>query len=173
MRTAIPLAKRPYDIALLAFFGFNLLFVTYIISLEQIVITDPLNYSPPWWPPQALLDIVHWWEKTFDPLLLARPAWYRATIWLDVCVFGPFYAAALYAYGRGRDWIRTPSLIWATMMFTNVFIILFDELLGAHASPYPLIVLLANASWLLVPFFVVARVARSQHPFTEEVAGAA
>jgi hypothetical protein len=54
-------------------------------------------------------------------------------------------------------------------MFTNVFIILFDELRGAHASPHPMVVVMANAAWLLAPFVVGWRV-RRQHPFMEEAA---
>ncbi len=168
MRHPIPLARRPLDVALIAFFAVNLFFTTYVVSLEQVVIADPFHFSPPPWPPAKLVALVHWYERSFDPLLLARPAWYRATIWIDVLLFGPFYAFALYAYARGRDWIRIPSVIWAAMMFTNVFIILFDELRGAYATPHPVAVVGANAAWLLVPFVVVARVARSEHPFTEE-----
>ncbi len=170
MRRPIPLSRRPLDAALVAFFAVNLLFVSYVVSLEQIVVADPARFTPPLWPPAPALALIHWYERTFDPLLWARPAWYRATIWIDVVAFGPFYAFAVYAYARGRDWIRLPSVVWASMMFTNVFIILFDELLGVHASPHPAAVVGANASWLVVPFVVVWRVARSEHPFTEEVA---
>ena len=131
MRQPIPLSRRPLDVALLAFFAVNLCFTTYVVSLEQVVVADPFHFTQPLWPPARLLALVHWWERSFDPLLLARPAWYRATIWLDVLAFGPFYAAALYAFARGRDWIRLPSVIWASMLFTNVFIILFDELRGS------------------------------------------
>ncbi len=167
MRRPIPLARRPLDAALVAFFAINLLLVTYVVSLEQIALADPFTASPPPWPPAAALRLIHWYERTFDPLLLARPAWYRATIWLDVLVFGPFYALAIPAWARGRDWIRLPSVVWATMMFTNVFIILFDELLGVHAAPSPAAVVGANAAWLLVPLVVLWRVGRSDHPFTE------
>jgi hypothetical protein len=170
MRQPIPLTRRPFDIALLAFFAFNLVFVTYVISLEQIVLDDPLHYAPPVWPPEALLRIIHWYERSFDPLLLARPAWYRATIWIDVLFFGPFYAAAVYAYARGRDWIRVPSLVWAGMMFSNVFIILHEERLGLHAAPSFAAVALSNGAWLVVPLVVVWRMARSEHPFTEAAA---
>jgi hypothetical protein len=174
MRRPIPLSRRPLDVALIAFFAVNLLFTTYVVSLEQLVIADPDRFTPPAWPPAPLVALVHWWERSFDPLLLARPAWYRATIWLDVLAFGPFYAVAIYAYARGRDWIRLPSVVWATMLFTNFFIILFDELRGVHATPAPAIVVAANAPWLLVPVLVIARMARSDHPFTrEEGAGAA
>ena len=170
MRRPVPLRRRPLDVALVAFFAVNLLFTTYVVSLEQVVIADPFHFSPPPWPPERLLALVHWWEKTFDPLLLARPAWYRATIWLDVLVFGPFYAAAIWAFAAGREWIRLPSVIWAAMLFTNVFIILFDEMWGVHATQHPWVVVAANACWMIVPAVVVWRMARSEHPFTEEVA---
>jgi emopamil binding protein len=171
MRRTVPLRRRPLDLALIAFFAVNLLFTTYVVSLEQVVIADPFHFSPPPWPPERLLALVHWWERSFDPLLLARPAWYRATIWLDVLGFGPFYALAIWAFATGREWIRLPSVIWATMLFTNVFIILFDELWGIHATPHPGVVVAANASWMIVPVLVVWRMARSEHPFTEEAEG--
>lgn len=173
MRMVIPLSRRPLDAALVTFFTVNLLFTTYIVSLEQIVITDPFHFSPPPWPPAPLLALVHWWERSFDPLLLARPAWYRATIWLDVLAFGPFYAAAIYAFVRGRDWIRIPAVMWATALVTNVVIILFDELAGAHATPHPAVVVAANAAWLVVPVVVLGRLGWREHPFTVETAAPA
>src|ERR1039457_2699167 len=167
MRLPIPLKRRPLDFGLLGFFVVNLLFVSYVISIEQIVIGNPASFVRPFWPPRSAIALIHWWEKSFDPLLWARPAWYRATIWLDVLIFGPFYAVAIYAYARGREWIRLPSILWPGMMLANVTIILFDELLGAHASPRPFIVLAANASWIVVPMMVVWRMARKEHPFTD------
>jgi hypothetical protein len=173
MRVAIPLSRRPLDVALVVFFLVNLCFTTYVVSLEQIVIADPNHFSAPPWPPAPLLALVHWWERSYDPLLLARPAWYRATIWLDVLAFGPFYVAALYAFVRGREWIRIPSLIWASMLFTNVVIILFDELKGIHASPAPAVVVAANAPWLVVPLVVIWRVGRASPLFAREAAATA
>jgi hypothetical protein len=172
MRRPIPLSRRLLDVALIGFFAVNLLFVTYVISLEQIAIADPASFSPPRWPPGAAIAVIHWWERTFDPLLWARPAWYRATIWIDVLCFGPFYAFAIYAFVRGRDWIRVPTIIWGSMMLTNVVIILFDELRGVHATPHPAMVVGANAGWLVVPVLAIWRMARSDHPFTEEAPSA-
>jgi hypothetical protein len=170
MRQTIPLRRRPLDIGLLVFFTFNLLFVTYIISFEQIAIRDPASFAAPSWPPHQAITLIHWWEKTYDPLLWARPAWYRATIWIDVLLFGPFYGAAIFAYVRGCEWIRLPSVLWAGLMIANVTIIISDELLGMYASPHPWVVVGANASWLLVPIVVVWRMARHPHPFSEAVA---
>jgi hypothetical protein len=169
MRQPIPLARRPLDIAWLAFFVVNLTFITYIVDVEQLVIADPAHFDYPLWPPHALVDLVHWWGRTYDPVLLARPPWWKATIWIDSLFFGPFYAVAIYAFARGRDWIRLPSIIWASVMMTNVIIILSEELWGPHATPARGMVLAANAPWLLIPVFVIARMWR-EHPFSAEAA---
>jgi len=150
----------------LAFFVVNLGFITYIVDFEQLVVGDPSQFTYPVWPPGPLIDLVHWWGRTFDPVLLARPAWWKATIWIDALLFGPYYAFATYAFIRGRDWIRIPSIIWAAVMLTNVTIILSEEAFGQYATPQLPMVLLANLSWLLVPILMIVRMARTEHPFT-------
>lgn len=167
VREAIPLSERKFDLVFLAFWVINLAFITYIVDLEQIVIEDPTDFAYPVWPPAPLVDVVHWWGTTFDPVLFARPPWWRATIWIDALLFGPFYAAAIVAFFKGRDWIKNPSLIWCGLMFANVTIILFEELFGPNATPARGIVLLANAPWLLMPILTAYRV-WAPHPFTRE-----
>jgi hypothetical protein len=166
VRLPIPLRERRIDLIFIAFFLVNLAFITYIVDLEQLVIRDPANFQYPGWPPAVFVDLVHWWARSFDPLQWARPPWWRATIWIDVLFFGPFYAAAIYAFIRGRDWIRVPSFVWAGMMLSNVIIILFEETVGPHATPAWGTVAFANAAWLLMPLAVIARLARHEHPFT-------
>jgi hypothetical protein len=168
MRTPIPLAERRWDLAFIVFFAINIGFITYVVDIEQLTIADPLHFTYPLWPPPPLVDMVHWWGRTFDPALMAREPWWRATIWLAVLGFGPFYAFAIYAFVKGRDFIRVPAFIWSGVMFANVVIILFEELLGAHATPRPGIVVAANIPWLVMPWLVVARLARSEHPFSRE-----
>jgi hypothetical protein len=58
-RQTIPLAKRPGDIAILAFFLVNILFITYIVDLEQLVIADPAHFTYPIWPPPIAVDTIH------------------------------------------------------------------------------------------------------------------
>ena len=170
MSEAIPLAERKIDYLFIGFWFLNLSFITYIVDLEQIVISDPANFDYPIWPPPPFVDMIHWWGTSFDPVQYARPVWWRATIWIDALLFGPFYAAAIYAYVKGRDWIKNPSLVWAGLMFANVTIILFEELVGPHATPARGIVLLANAPWLLMPIATIARV-WSPNPFTRVLTG--
>ena len=163
-----PLKQRKIDWLLLGFFFINLTFITYIVDFEQLVIADPSSFDYPLWPPAKLVDLVHFWGNTYDPVLLARPVWWKATIWIDAIFFGPFYAFAIYASVKGRDFIRTPAMVWAGVMFANVTIILFEELLGAHKTPRPGIVLAANLPWLVMPWLVVARLSRSTRPFSRE-----
>ncbi len=163
---SLPLSKRPIDIALIVFFCVNLFFITYIVDLEQLVIADADHFTYPFWPPRAMVDLVHWYGHQFDPVLIARPAWWRATIWIDALFFGPFYAVAIYAYAKGRNWIRFVSIMWASVMLTNVTIILFEEVCGNHASPDLVRVFLANAAWVIFPVIVLVRMGRSIHPFS-------
>ena len=172
MRTIVPLRQRPLDWVLIGFFAVNLGFITYIVDLEQLVIADPHHFAYPLWPPRPLVDLVHWWGDHFDPLQNARPPWWRATIWLDVLLFGPFYAVAIHALVKGKEWIAVPAIFWAGVMFANVSIIVFEELVGPFASPAPGTVLMANLAWWALPLLVTWRFARP-HPFTREAGSAA
>jgi hypothetical protein len=169
MRETIPLSQRRRDWLFIGFWILNLGFITYIVDLEQIVIDDPASFEYPIWPPAPLVDMVHWWGSHFDPVQWARPAWWRATIWIDALLFGPFYAAAIYAFVKGREWIKNPSLIWSGLMFANVTIILFEEFVGSTPAIAPGIVLFANLPWLLMPIATAVRV-WSAHPFTRAAA---
>ena len=168
MRKALPLSKRKIDLVILAFFWINIVFVTYMIDVEQLVIADPETFDYPAWPPAFMVDLVHWWGDNFDPLLMARPAWWRMTIWIDSLFFGPFYIVAIYAYTKGKQWIRIPSIVYASVMLTNVTIILGEEFIGEHATTAPWIVLGANLAWLVVPLVILYRMGRDPQPFTTE-----
>lgn len=165
----VPLRQRKLDLIFVVFFVINLAFITYIVDLEQLVIADPNSFQYPIWPPKPLVDLIHSYGENYDPLLMARPPFWRMTIWIDVIYFGPFYAAALYAFIRGRDWIRVPALVWSGMMLSNVLIILMDEISGVTPTPNVPFVLAVNAPWLLMPVAMITRMLRDK-PFTRAAA---
>jgi hypothetical protein len=167
-RRPVPLRRRRVDLAFLVFYAINATFITYMVDLEQLVIADPYHLDYPLWPPPPLVDLVHWYGDTYDPLLMARPAFFRMTIWIDVLFFGPFYLFALYAFARGRDWIRVPALVWSGTMLANVLIILMEERYGRWATDEFGFVLAVNLPWLLLPLATIWRM-RRDHPFTEAV----
>ena len=172
LRRPIPLSRRRLDWILLAFFAVNLCFITYFIDIEQLTIANPFHFQYPLWPPRPFVDLVHSYARMHDPLLLARPAFWRMTIWIDVIWNGPFYVAAIYAISRGRDWIRVPALVWCGSMSAVVLIILAEEYSGIHRAPNFGFVLALNLPWLLLPLGVLLRMAR-EHPFTELVTSVA
>jgi hypothetical protein len=164
-RMTVPLRERKYDLVFLVFFVINAGFITYIVDLEQLVIPDPAHFTYPLWPPPPLVDLVHWYGNTYDPLLIARPPFWRMTIWIDVIFFGPFYLAAIYAFIRGRNWIRVPALVWSGTMLANVLIILMDERYGVTPAPNFGFVLLLNVPWLTFPLLMILRMWRDR-PFS-------
>lgn len=166
----IPLHRRPLDIVIVGFFVVNLLAITYVVDFEQLIIPDALHFTYPVWPPRAAVDVIHWYGRTFDPVLIARPVWWKMTIVIDDVLFGPFYVAAIYAFIKGKNWIRIPSFWYSAMMFTNVVIILGEERFGTYATPQFPVVLLLNLPWLLFPLVITARMAWSAEPFSEKLA---
>ncbi|WP_376796971.1 EXPERA domain-containing protein [Thermogemmatispora sp.] len=166
----VPLSQRRLDWILIAFFAINLLFVTYLIDIEQIIIPDPWHFSYPLWPPRPMIDLIHWWGQHFDPLLMARPVFFKVTIWLDDLLYGPFYLVAIYAYVKGREWIRLPSIIYAVAMIEGVVMILSEEAFGLYRSPQLALVVAANASWIIFPLLILLRMGLSEHPFSRPAA---
>ena len=80
MKSVLPLARRPADWPIIIFFLINLLLITYIVDLEQLVIPDASNFTYPVWPPAPMVDLVHKYGNTFDPVLIARPAWWKVSL---------------------------------------------------------------------------------------------
>ena len=164
----IPFSQRRVDWIFVGFFLINFFFITYIVDIEQIIIPDPSNFKQPIWPPELFIRLIHWYGNSFDPLLMARPQWWKMTIWVDSLFYGPFYAFAIYAFIKGRDWIRIPAFFYSGMMFMGVFIILGEEIAGPHATPHLPLVLGLNLPWLLTPIFLTLRLWK-EHPFTRDV----
>jgi hypothetical protein len=166
MRARIPLRQRPFDLFYVLFFAVNLVFVTYLIDIEQLVIADPSNFQYPLWPPRDWIDLVHRYGRDYDPLLLARPMWWKVAIWWDVLAFGPFYAMAVPAFVAGKEWIRIPTIVYASALLTILTIILAEEIWGSYRAPFPEVVIALNLPWLLVAVSLLLRMGGSRHPFT-------
>ena len=170
--SAIPLSARKGDLAILAFYWLNLLFITYVVDVEQLTIPDlHPGWTYPLWPPKAAVDLVHWYGSNFDPLLMARPVWWKMTIWIDSLLFGPYYAFAIYAFTKGKNWIRIPSIVQSSFLIAIVLIILGEETWGEHATPNRVFVYLDNLAWLVFPMIVIARMAKAERPFTTPESG--
>jgi hypothetical protein len=67
---------------------------------------------------------------------------------------------------KGKEWIRIPSIIYASTLLTVVLVILGEEIAGTHATPHLPVVLLANLPSLLFPIYIIYRMWRYPEPFT-------
>lgn len=54
LRRALPLLARPFDLVIIAFFIINLLFITYIVVIEQLIIADRTISPIPFGRPRRL-----------------------------------------------------------------------------------------------------------------------
>ena len=186
MRTAIPIKERDLprkviDIILLVFFFINVIFICYLFDIEQLIVSGDDHifidtygkeaFDYPLWPPKFIVNLNHFVGQ-FDRALYYRDPWWRATIWIDVILFGPFYITAIIAFIKGFDWIRIPSIMWATMMLTNVTIIMFTEFTApkyAGGQPFPIIG--ANLLWILMPILIIIRMVLYPKTFAGERLG--
>jgi hypothetical protein len=160
----IPFSKRPMDWIIVGFF-IAALVIVYTIDAEQLIIPDYNEYkSKPYtlaWPPKVVLEAVHWWGETFDPILLVRPYWYKAAVWIDVIYFGPYYLFAIYAYIVGAEWIKVWSILYGGIICANLSVIFFEHVFGPIHQPEMLILFLVYASYLFIPLIVLAQACKT------------
>ncbi len=43
----VPFSQRKVDWIFVGFFLINLFFITYVVDIEQIIISDPVRFQPP------------------------------------------------------------------------------------------------------------------------------
>ena len=136
--------------------------IAFCIDFEQVLIADPAGYAAlrtkPAWPPPPCVAAIHWWGRHADPLVLARPTWYKVAIWLEILVQAPVYVLGLYAFARQRPWFRGPAVVYSLVLLTIMPIVLGEQLAGPHATPRPGLVLAVYAPWVVMPLLLLRRV---------------
>jgi hypothetical protein len=66
-----------------------------------------------------------------DSLLIANPRFVQVTVgWVSALLFGVFYLVLIYAFVRGRHWIRLPAVFYAGMVVMGTGVYLAVGLLG-------------------------------------------
>lgn len=133
------------------------------VDIEQVLIDNPFTYGlphhdKPLWPPEVCVLAIHWWGRTADKLVMARPVWFKIAIWIEVVVQAPFYLLAIYAFVRQRSWIRVPAIIYSTVLLTIMPIVLAEQWFGQHATHKPLVVTFVYAIYVIMPCIVLVRV---------------
>ena len=155
--SAIPLRKRPFDAFLVfCFFVFSISSLVYeqfvVFGVDLSTTTDIFGRS---W---------YWYARSFDPVFLDAPLWLRIMCAIDGYVFGACYLVFIFAFIKGRNWVRNPALLYGSA------IVYFGwEFLDAanRAQANLLAVFAVNIPYTVVPLLLMWRV-RHPEPFTRD-----
>jgi hypothetical protein len=155
----LPLRERPADWFFVLAFGFA------VTSswLSDIVPALGIPIVPD--SPNVLVQGVWLYAKDADPLLIANPYNLRISCAISAFVFGSFYPVLVYAFVRGRNWIRMPAIIYVAAMTYGMVNFLWMEFMG----PMPPTALAWFFGWnlpyLIVPLLLGWRMRRAE-PFS-------
>lgn len=170
----IPFRRRRYDwflVAALAMFATT----SFTVDLVNLLFRPDADSG------FALARFVHdSYAAGADPLLAANPRFVQTASGISAVVFGTYYVAAIYAFIRGRDWIRLPTFLYAgmivqsTALFLTVGLVgdapLFRTVCGSAYSGFDYTftdvpkVVFGNVPYIVVPLLLVVRMWRPK-PF--------
>jgi hypothetical protein len=158
--STIPLRKRPFDAFLVCcFIVFSISSLIYeqfvVFGVDLSTTTDIFGRS---W---------YWYARSFDPVFLDPPLWLRIMCSIDAYVFGPFYLVFIFAFVKGRNWVRIPALLYGSAIVYSTLVYFGWEFLdGANRGRANLLaVFVVNIPYTVVPLLLMWRV-RQPEPFT-------
>lgn len=170
----IPLRERPRDWFFVVMYAMFASTSFLIDTANTVGRPNPRSANP-------MARFVYDHVAGMDPVLIANPRFVQVTVgFISAMLFGVFYLVLIYAFVRGREWIRLPAVFYAGMvvMGTGVYLgvaVLGDAPLFALAcgpgsgfdykSPSALLSIAVNVPYPLVGLLLVARMWRP-HPFT-------
>lgn len=160
--TSLPLAKRSIDIFFICIF--SIFIVTSIISDSIPTLGIPQTAHTT----NFLAQFNYNYSSMNDPLFQNPPVWMRFITGTSAFVYLPFYVLLIISLVQRWNWIQLPSVIYATMIISLTVIPIFGtEFFGeaAQRTPHPVIFLLYNGPYVLVPLLLLIRM-RKPHPFT-------
>ena len=112
----------------------------------------------------------YWYAHNCDPLFLTPPVWMRLAAGLSGFVYGPFYLLLVFALIKGKNWIRLPSVMYATAISVITGVIVFgaEFLEGPQwRCQDPAKFLAFNLPYVIIPLLLLIRM-RKPMPFTRK-----
>jgi hypothetical protein len=159
-----PFRARPFDVFLV--FWFCLFAISSLVYEQYIVFNVDLS---------STTDVFgrswYWYASSFDPVFLDTPLWLRIMCAIDGYVFGPFYLVLIYAFVRGRNWVRLPALLYGSAIIYSTAVYFGWEFLDAanRAEANLVAVFVVNIPYTLIPLLLIWRM-RSPEPFGSQEA---
>ncbi|NVB39521.1 DUF2781 domain-containing protein [Pseudenhygromyxa sp. WMMC2535] len=157
MLEPIPLSERRRDLWLIA--GF-LVFASTSVFVDRLAALD-VDFCGQ----RSLFGALCWYGRNLDPLFLANPQWLRVMSGISAWVFGPLYLLFAWAFWRGVDAVRWPTIAWAVAILYSMVVHLWMEFFGPAPAPHPGLLTLIYLPYVLLPMLALARL-RGERPFS-------
>ncbi len=160
----LPLCRRKGDIVYVVIFSWFLItsFVTdslnglhATISSESSNIVERIIYTL--------------YASKADPALIFNQPTVRVSAWISAFVWGPLYMFFIISFVFGWNSIRNWGLVYGAALTSSMSLYMAEGLFGTHASPKPVLYLVMNLAYILVPLSMVVRMWK-ERPFGEAVA---
>jgi hypothetical protein len=147
-----PIHRRPFDLALVAFFSVSVLYGLLFSLPEGLGV--PVAPDSPWPPLRAL----HGWAVAEEPAHLDPPPSLLAACLFDGFFQAPALLFVMVGLVRLRSWLQPLGLFYAGAATTNMFFYFTQTFLGPHPPPNAVYYLAFNLPWLMAPIALAVRV---------------
>ncbi len=172
-KLSVPLRQRLGDLLHILTFAVML---TIAFTIDIISGTAPTGYrlangtsvwgvsleGRNWWPPQFFYEATLSYCVSADQVFCHNPMWMKVMAVWSPLFYGPFYLFAMYAFAKGRDWIRVPGLMWAWGMFMFLTVIMCEEWGGDYPSQDFPVAFIANLYYWVYPLILMWRLRRKR-----------
>ena len=147
-----PIYRRPFDLALVAFFSVSVLY-GFLFSLPE-GLGVPVAPDTPWPPLRAL----HEWAVAEEPAHLDPPPGLLAACLFDGLFQAPALLFVMFGLVRLPSWLKPLGLFNAGAAATNMFFYFTQTFLGPHPPPNTAYYLAFTLPWLIAPLALGVRV---------------
>lgn len=152
----MPLSSRKHDWFFVAFFSFFVFSSVFSDAFHGLDLLDDTSF----WGRANLAYA----ELAGDDFLIADHPFARfSTLW-SAFVYGPFYALLVYAFVKGKNWIRVPAYIWAGSMIHGTIEFCWWEYSLGEPPRNHLIFWAFYGPYAVMPFLLAYRM-RDAEPF--------
>jgi steroid 5-alpha reductase family enzyme len=154
-----PLSQRRGDIVYVVIFS---------LFLCTSLITDSLNGITAQLNPDSQNAVEQVIYSTYavkaDPALIWNQPTVRVSAGISAFLWGPMYLFFIISFVRGWNAIRNWGFLYSAALTSSMILYMSEGLFGAHPTPNPMIYLITNAAYFLVPLSMIIRMWKKE-PF--------
>eukprot|EP00296_Roombia_truncata_P002382 JP438337.1.p2 GENE.JP438337.1~~JP438337.1.p2 ORF type:complete len:145 (-),score=25.36 JP438337.1:42-476(-) len=135
--------------------------ITICVDAQGLV---PMKYFP-----EQLQILGEYYVREFkDELMGQRPVWFQSVIACELVLQLPFFFVAIYAFWKGKNWIRGPLIAYLAHVCTTLVPIVTTFVTSEHLSTTEMqTLLLVYGTWIVLPVWMLLLVLRTPQLFVK------